>query len=154
MVKFLCPEKWVGRVYMFHTAYEAMFLSYYQCTLQATVVLILEDDCLNGLEWKTGTCNITHIRPKLMEYCWRSCAPICYLQHLSRNNFFGKDNAPCHHCRIESNGWMNTHRHQLSYLLFTARSPRLNAVDHVWNAIKSAIRDTVLPPLHKLMENV
>lgn len=54
---------------MLHTAYEAMFSSYHQCTLQASAVLILEDDCLNGLKWKTGTCNIAHIRPTLTEYC-------------------------------------------------------------------------------------
>lgn len=149
MGKFLCPEKWVGRVYMLHAVYEAMFLSYHQCTLQACAVLILQDDCLNGLKWKTGTCDITHIRPTLTEYCWRSCAPIS-LQRLSRNNFFGKDNAPCLHCRIESEWLMNIHRHQLSYLLCTARSPRLNAVEHVWNAIESVIRNTVLPTSIKI----
>ncbi|MBJ5594279.1 transposase [Salmonella enterica subsp. enterica serovar Typhimurium] len=71
--------------------------------------------------------------------------PFVRLQHPTGDLSLQQDNAPCHRSRIVSE-WLDEHSSDVTSLPWPARSPDLNPIEHIWDAIERDVRGSDPPP--------
>ncbi|MBJ3206250.1 transposase [Salmonella enterica subsp. enterica serovar Give] len=65
--------------------------------------------------------------------------PFVRLQHPTVDLSLQQVNAQCNRSRIVSE-WLDEHSSDVSSLPWPARSPDLNAIEHIWDAIERDVR--------------
>ncbi|MBJ5491542.1 transposase [Salmonella enterica subsp. enterica serovar Derby] len=140
-----------GRVRVRRKPHEAMDPSCQQGTLQAGGGGIL----VWGLFTWTEMGPLVRVTSSLTGQRYREILddhvlPFVRLQHPTGDLSLQQDNAPCHRSRIVSE-WLDEHSSDVTSLPWPARSPDLNIIEHIWDAIERDVRGS--DPLHQIFVN-
>ncbi|MBJ5561211.1 transposase, partial [Salmonella enterica subsp. enterica serovar Derby] len=76
--------------------------------------------------------------------------PFVRLQNPTVDLSLQQDNAPCHCFRIVSE-WLDEHSSDVPSFPWPTRSPDLNPIEHIWDAIERDVRGS--DPLHQIFVN-